>query len=105
MKKYIKANHDFDYDIGGNDPADWYIDYDGFFEAIEYAIEALSLEIEDFNDEETIGGRICTYTLSNGSDLDSYDLETEILHALADGDILGSETDIFIQEYIKDNCM
>ena len=103
----IVANHDFYYETYGpeSDPADWEIDYDEFFEAIEANIEELGLEVVDYNDERTMGGRICTFELSNGSSLDSYDLETDILYALDDREIRGSQTDKFIQDYIKRCCM
>lgn len=106
-RKRIVANHDFDWATYGpdSDPADWYIDYDGFFEAIEANIIELGLEVVDYHDKETYGGRICTYELSNGSSLDSYDLEIAILYALDDRTIRNSQTDEFIKNYIKKNCM
>lgn len=106
-KRRIVANHDFDYETYGpdSDPADWTIDYDEFFEAIEANLEELGLEVVDYDDEDVIVGEIRIFNLANGASLDSYDLETEILYALDNGDISGDETDKYIKDYIKKNCM
>lgn len=93
------------YDVSYDDPADWEIDYDMFFELIESSISKLGLDIDDIEDEETIGGRICTYILTNGECLDSYDLEIELLSGLNDGSIKDSGIRKYIETYIRNHCM
>ena len=89
------------YDVTSEDPADWIIDYDWFFELIDNCLASLGIEVEDYDEEDTRGGRICTYTLDNGTVLDSYELETELLSELNSKTIKKSQIKSFIKKYIS----
>lgn len=99
-KKRITASY-FDYEVSAEDPADWYIDYDEFFETIEECIRELGLEIVDVDDSSIMVGESRNYELSNGAVLDSYDLEIDILYAHADNGLRREDQMDYIKNYIK----
>ena len=90
MKRYIRSNEHnrFNYDVESyEDPADWYIDYDEFYEVIEQAItEVLGLEIAQIKDKSNPWGKSQEYYLSDGTRFSSYDLECDILNDISNDD-------------------
>ena len=103
-KRAIKASTTFSYSTEDSDPADWYIDYDEFFDLIDECISDLGLEIEEEEDQYPMVGRQCVFTLSNGALLDTYDLECDILYALDDGKIGPDDQKDYICKWISYNC-
>lgn len=104
MKKESKSINDkvwLEYNVDANDPADWYIDYDEFFEIIDSVLDDLNIDVENYDEEETRGGRICTYELSNGKTIDSYDLEIELLNDLYDDKVDDTEIYQYVKKYLK----
>lgn len=92
----------FDYEVDGDDPGMWEIDYEGFFDTIRECLYDLGI---DFEEEEgpysNMYGLQEIFTLEDGRVLDSYELETDILGALADREINYTGQETYIKNYIK----
>lgn len=105
---YVKASSNkiyastFWYDVYANDPADWQIDWDAFFEMIRECLNELGINFEEEEGPYSNGyGLQELFHLDNGKTLDSYELETEILYALSDGNIDKNGQHDYIINYIN----
>lgn len=97
-QSYVRAS--FYFDVHADDPAEWEIDWDEFFDTIENCLDQLGIGYEaEVGPYDNDWGRQMLYKLSNGKVLDSYDLETEILHELASNSSLSQEN--YIIDYIN----
>ena len=105
-QSYVKASYDdvpsFEYDVGASDPADWEIDWDEFFQMIRDCLTELGIDYSEEEGPYSNGyGLQQLFHLPDGKTLDSYDLETEILHDLADGVVDAWGQHDYIINYIK----
>lgn len=92
----------FEYDVSSNDPSNWRINYDQFFELIRNILDELKIE---YDEDDAINSNILSpqkfFTLNYTKILDSNELETDILYALANGTIKSDGQKRYIIKYIK----
>lgn len=92
-------------EFSSDDPADWSIDYDGFFEELDELIYDLGYGIsEDSERQETWGGEYEILKITDDDDniigeVDTYEIETNLLNDLYD-EKLAQDADS-IREYLK----